>query len=196
MRLSIYGMWIRIRFFPCFLRSYKEEYNGKQQETQYITTIKLYNLVLNNLITLEQNQTVFCLNLNNYKKINFALKKNTWQISKEIIDLGVKKRGEYVAPESTQIPPMKGSLLWTAFYITLEIRFGSSFLAFTTPSLLEFPLTLHGLCMVLFWSNKQQQQQQQQQLHQFLKSQLQIKQKPHSVVTQSQNNFCYYKKYK
>lgn len=68
MRLSIYGMWIRTRFFPCFLRSYKEEYNGKQQETQYITTIKLYNLVLNNLITLEQNQTVFCLNLDNYKK--------------------------------------------------------------------------------------------------------------------------------
>ena len=165
MRLSIYGMWIRIRFFPCFLRSYKEEYNGKQQETQYITTIKLYNLVLNNLITLEQNQTVFCLNLNNYKKINFALKKNTCQISKEIIDLGVKKRGEYVAPESTQIPPMKGSLVWTAFYITLEIRF----LAFTTPSLLEFPLTLRGLCMVLFWSNKQQQQQQR---YQFLKSQL------------------------
>lgn len=123
------------------------------------------------------------------KKINFALKKNTCQISKEIIDLGVKKRGEYVAPESTQIPPMKGSLVWTAFYITLEIRF----LAFTTPSLLEFPLTLRGLCMVLFWSNKQQQQQQ---LYQFLKSQLQIKQKPHSFVTQSQNNFCYYKKYK
>ena len=68
MWLSIYGMWIRIRFFPCFVRSYKEEYNGEQQETQYITTIKLYNLVLNNLITLEQNQTVFCLNLNNYKK--------------------------------------------------------------------------------------------------------------------------------
>ena len=68
MWLSIYGMWIRIRFFPCFVRSYKEEYNGKQQETQYITTIKLYNLVLNNLITFEQNQTVFCLNLNNYKK--------------------------------------------------------------------------------------------------------------------------------
>lgn len=68
MWLSIYGMWIRIRFFPCFVRSYKEEYNRKQQETQYITTIKLYNLVLNNLITFEQNQMVFCLNLNNYKK--------------------------------------------------------------------------------------------------------------------------------
>lgn len=125
------------------------------------------------------------------KKINFALKKNTCQISKEIVDLGVKKGGECVAPESTQIPPMKGSLVWTAFYITLEIRFGSSFLAFATPFLLEFPLTLRGACMVLFWSNKQQQQ-----LYQFLKSQLQIKQKPHSVVTQSQNNFCYYKKYK
>lgn len=94
-------MGIRIRFFPCFVHSYKEKYNGKQQETQYITTIKLYNLVLNNLITFEQNQTVFCLNLNNYKKINFALKNNTCQISKEIVDLGVKKGGECVAPEST-----------------------------------------------------------------------------------------------
>ena len=83
----------------------------ESSKKQYITTIKLYNSVLNNLITLEQNQTVFCLNLNNYKKINFALKKNTCQISKEIIDLGVKKRGEYVAPESTQISPMKGSLV-------------------------------------------------------------------------------------
>ena len=53
----------------------------------------------------------FCLNLNNYNKINFALKKNTCQISKEIVDLGVKKGGECVAPENTQIPPMKASFV-------------------------------------------------------------------------------------
>ena len=51
------------------------------------------------------------MNLNNYNKINFALKKNTCQISKEIVDLGVKKGGECVAPENTQIPPMKASFV-------------------------------------------------------------------------------------